>query len=131
MFLIRLMKNKLLVIIDDEEDILDLLKYNFGLRGFDVVVFSRAEPAWEYIHTRTPSVILCDWMMPGMDGLEFCKKMKNDRGTSGIPLIMVTCKSDKSAKQSALDGGAIDYIVKPVKINELIQKVEKLVAAQA
>lgn len=120
------MDNGLLVIIDDEEDILDLLQYNFANKGFEVKAFTQAMTALEFISSRRPDVILCDWMMPEMDGLSFCRLLKKDRQLSRIPFIMVTCRSEKAAVESAMQEGVSDYIVKPVRIYELIRRVESL-----
>ncbi|RMG67987.1 MAG: response regulator [Bacteroidetes bacterium] len=112
-----------LVIIDDEEDLLDLYKYNFMQAGFSVSVFDRARPALEYILTERPDMILCDWMMPDMDGLELCHMIKGKVDLAGIPFVMVTCHTGQEAQRKALAAGVTAYIPKPVRMSDLLGKV--------
>ncbi|TAE50938.1 MAG: response regulator [Bacteroidetes bacterium] len=120
------MDRRLLVVIDDEEDILDLLEYNFIRGGFEVEVFNRARPALDYIRDHRPAMILCDWMMPEMDGLELCKRLKSDVHFCDIPFVMVTCRQESEAYRQALAAGVTDFIVKPVHIHELMGRVNQL-----
>jgi len=125
------MERNLLVIIDDEEDILDLLRYNFVRKGFEVETFESAHTAWSFISQRRPDVILCDWMMPGMNGLDFCKKVKADHALSSIPFIMVTCRNERTAISQAYAAGVADYVVKPVRLLDLISKVKDLLSQKS
>ncbi len=128
---IRMRMPHLIVIIDDEEDILDLLSYNFGREGFEVASFERATEALQFLSSRKPDAILCDWMMPGMDGLELCRKIKSDVLLADIPFIMVTCKSEKVAIRQAISEGVTDFVVKPVRIADLIARISSLLGDQA
>lgn len=121
----------LVLIIDDEEDILDLLSYNFSRAGFRVAAFEEASPALDFLGANRPEAILCDWMMPEMTGIEVCRKVKSDFELADIPFIMVTCRSEKSAIREARAEGVTDFIIKPVRINELVDQVKTLVAEQA
>lgn len=121
----------LLVIIDDDEDILDLLSYNFTREGFEVAAFDRAMPALEFLHGRRPVAILCDWMMPGMDGLELCRQVKGNVSLADIPFVMVTCKGEKTAQRMAMAEGVTDFIVKPVRVQDLVARVRSLLQDQA
>lgn len=121
----------LLVIIDDEEDILDLLSYNFTREGFEVAAFERAAPALDFLQDRRPVVILCDWMMPGMDGLEFCRQVKGNLELADIPFVMVTCRSEKTAQRMAMAEGVTDFIVKPIRVQDLVARVRSLLQDQA
>ncbi|GAB4429789.1 MAG: hypothetical protein OHK0039_48450 [Bacteroidia bacterium] len=116
----------LLIIIDDEEDLLDLLEYNFSREGFRVAVFNRAQPALEYIRTRRPDLILCDWMMPEIDGLECCRRIRSDQATAQVPFVMVTCRTGQASVQQALAAGASAYIPKPIHMRELLGRVRHL-----
>ena len=120
------MSQELLVIVDDEEELLDLFEYNFKRHGFLVKVFNRALPAWEFIANNKPDMILCDWMMPGMNGLEFCRRLKSDISLADIPFVMVTCRNGQEALNVARAEGVTDYITKPVGIQELIKRVKAL-----
>lgn len=120
----------LLVIIDDEQDILDLLEYNFLRQGYEVEVFDNARQAWEFMSENRPDIILCDWMMPEMTGLEFCRLVKGHIAYSDIPFVMVTCRGEQHARKQALQTGVSEYIVKPVQLNELLNRV-KLIMSQA
>lgn len=111
------------VIIDDEEDLLDLYEYNFAKRGFEVLTFNRAKAAIDYLHSHQPDIILCDWMMPDMDGLDLCKMVKSNLKMADIPFMMVTCKTEKSAIRQALAAGVSDYVSKPIGMEELVAKV--------
>ena len=126
----ELMRSELLVIVDDEEDILELLQYNFRTKGYKVAAFNRVKPAMDFIRRQKPSAILCDWMMPEKDGLDFCRDLKNDTELSSIPFVMVTCKSEKTAIAQAMDEGVSDYVVKPVRILDLIIRVEDLLSGR-
>jgi len=122
------MEKPFLVMIDDEQDILELLRYNFVRKGYEVKIFTNGEDAWKYIHNRRPDIILCDWMMPGINGLDFCKRIKQAEEFAQIPLVMVTCKGEKNSKLEAFAAGVTDYIVKPVKVYELVSRVEQLLS---
>ncbi|MEZ4775269.1 MAG: response regulator [Bacteroidia bacterium] len=120
-------EQRLLVIIDDEEDILDLLEYNFLRVGFCVEAFNRAKPALEFLSQKKPAAILCDWMMPEMTGLELCRAIKENISLADIPFLMVTCRTETSAVKMALAEGVTDYIRKPVRISDLIGKVQTII----
>ncbi|MEO1417976.1 MAG: response regulator [Bacteroidota bacterium] len=120
-------KQRLIVIIDDEEDLLDLYEYNFIKHGFEVATFNRANKALQYIKEEMPMVILCDWMMPEMDGLELCRKIKSDIELAEIPFLMVTCRTDKNSIKQALASGATDFITKPIGMAQLIQHVSAII----
>lgn len=124
------MDERLLVIIDDEEDLLDLFEYNFNREGFQVKTFTRALPALDFILQHRPDMILCDWMMPEMDGLELCRRVKSDVSLAGIPFVMVTCRSEREAVRRALSEGVTDYIPKPIRLSDLIGKVRLLLNQQ-
>ena len=117
------MQEPLVVIIDDEEDLLDLYEYNFSKRGFRVITFDRAKIALEYITKDLPDIILCDWMLPDMDGLDFCRLVKSILNMADIPFLMVTCKTENTSIRQALAAGVSDYITKPIGMEELVSRV--------
>jgi DNA-binding response OmpR family regulator len=115
-------------IVDDEKDLLELLAYNFERAGFKVTTFSLAEPALERLTHQKPDIILSDWMMPGMNGLEFCQKIKQHHLGASIPFFMVTCKSSGDSAQEAISYGVDEFISKPFRIQELINRVQARIA---
>ncbi|MEM7367135.1 MAG: response regulator [Bacteroidota bacterium] len=120
------MRKHLLVIIDDEEDLLDLFEYNFKKQGFEVAIFDRAKPALDFVSKNRPDMILCDWMMPGMTGLELCQSVKNNLQLADVPFVMVTCRNEPGAKQAAISAGATEFIPKPIPIQKLLEKVNRI-----
>jgi DNA-binding response OmpR family regulator len=120
------MKKQRLVIIDDHYDILELLKHNFVLEGYEVKMFFNAVDALKYINTDNTDLLITDWMLPEMDGLELCKNLKMSQYTRDIPLVMLTGKNDEIDAVTALEVGAEDYITKPIRIKELLSRVKKI-----
>jgi DNA-binding response OmpR family regulator len=119
------MKN--IVVIDDEQDILEILNYNLTKEIFNVKAFSRPLDAIKYIKHNTIDLIISDWLMPELDGLELCRLIKGDPLTRNIPIIMISCKGDEIDIVTALEIGAEDYLVKPFHIKELIVRVKKII----
>ena len=120
-----------LIIIDDEKDLLDLMAYNFSRKGYEVFTFSHAQRAWDFLEETRPDLILCDWMMPEISGLDFCKRVKGNLQMADIPFVMFTCRSEKSAEQQALAEGVSAFIRKPIPIPELVNKVSHIFQLQA
>ncbi|MEM6630244.1 MAG: response regulator [Bacteroidota bacterium] len=121
-----MMKKPLLVIIDDEPDNLDLLRYNFARRGYEVKTFIEVEKAWEFIKHTQPDMILCEGNHPGTEGLNLYEMMKQDTTLSQIPVVILSYHSEKIHISKALRDGAIDYIIKPVKAYELVNRIDHL-----
>jgi DNA-binding response OmpR family regulator len=115
-----------IVIIDDEKDVLFLLEYNLKKSGFSVASFSDPIAALDHILKRKPDMILCDWMMPQMDGITLCREIKSSVKTSDIPFVMVTCKSANSERKEAIGAGVTDYICKPIQIPALIRQLKQI-----
>ena len=120
------MKKHRLVIIDDHYDILELLKYNLLLEGYEVKMFFNAVDALKYINTDNTDLLITDWMLPEMDGLELCRNLKMSPSTRDIPLVMLTGKNDEIDAVTALEVGAEDYVTKPIRIRELLSRVKKI-----
>jgi len=115
------------MIVDDEQDILDLLEYCLKKEGYQVSVFKDAPTALAQIEHISPNLILSDWNMPEMDGLEFCRSVKLDSRFTHIPFVMITCRDDEIDVVSALELGAEDYLVKPFRTRELITRIKKII----
>ena len=113
-----------ILIVEDEKDIIKMLEYNLKKEGFKVNDTRDGESALEEARRGHPDIILLDLMLPGIDGLEVCKSLKNDPKTSSIPVIMLTAKSQESDKIVGLELGADDYITKPFSPRELIARIK-------
>lgn len=121
------MKDKLIVAIDDEEDILEILRYNFTKERCIIKTFERGKQGLDFIIANKPDAIVCDWMLPDVDGIEICRTLKSNSNTEDIPFIMLTAKSDEIDAVLALEMGADDYVTKPVRIKELISRVKRVI----
>jgi len=115
-------KEKILV-VDDEEDILELVKYNLAKEGYEVECVATGEEAFEEAKAQLPDLIILDLMLPGMDGLEVCKLLKNDSKVAHIPVIMLTAKGEDIDIVTGLELGADDYITKPFSPRIVIARV--------
>ncbi|RUM59750.1 MAG: DNA-binding response regulator [Persephonella sp.] len=114
----------LIYIIEDDEDIQELLKYNLSKEGYKVRSFYNGKEPLEKIKFDNPDLVILDIMLPDLDGLEFCKKVKTDPLTEHIPIIMLTAKSTEIDKVVGLELGADDYITKPFSIRELLARIK-------
>lgn len=117
-------KEKILV-VDDEEDILELVRYNLAKEGYQVVCVPSGEQALKKAKEDAPNLILLDLMLPGLDGLDVCKQLKNSPETSGIPIIMITAKGEDADVVSGLELGADDYVTKPFSPRVLLARIKK------
>lgn len=117
------MANKILV-VDDEEYIVELLEINLKQHGYETICAYSGMEALEQAHKTRPDLILLDIMMPGMDGLETCRKLREDRELKKIPIIMLSAKSEETDKVIGLGVGADDYITKPFGIRELLARIK-------
>lgn len=117
------MKEKIMI-VDDEKDIVKMLEYNLKKEGYRTISAYDGEDALEIIKKDHPDLVLLDLMLPEMDGLEVCKKIKQDDLTSGISVIMLTAKSQESDKIVGLELGADDYVTKPFSPRELMARIK-------
>ncbi len=117
--------------VEDEEHIRNILKYNLELDGFEVYVAENGREGLELACQKTPDVILLDWMLPEMTGLEVLSELKKDEQTKDIPVFMLTAKAMAGDMDQALREGANDYITKPfdsAKLGQIIKsKIEDMV----
>jgi two-component system, OmpR family, alkaline phosphatase synthesis response regulator PhoP len=119
-----------LVIIDDHADVLEILHYNLTREDYEVKDFLNAVDALQYITGENTDLVITDWMLPEMDGLELCKKLKHSPATQAIPVVMVTGRNDEIDVVTALELGAEEYIAKPFRILELLTRVKKILRRQ-
>jgi DNA-binding response OmpR family regulator len=120
------MKKNRLVIVDDHYDVLELLKYNFVKEGYEVKFFFTAVDALKYVTNENTDLVITDWMLPEMDGLELCRNLKLSPVTRDIPIVMLTGKNDEIDVVTALEVGAEDYLIKPLRIKEMLTRVKKI-----
>lgn len=112
-----------IVVIEDEEDILEVVRYNLERDGFRVVTRTDGEDGLSAVQAESPDLVLLDLMLPGLDGIEVCRRMQTDPITSSIPIIMVTAKGEESDVVLGLAVGADDYLAKPFSPRELVARV--------
>ena len=118
------MKTDKIVVIEDEEDILEVISYNLKREGYDVTTSTSGEDGLTKIERSAPNLVILDLMLPEIDGLDLCRKLKSDPVTQGIPVIMVTAKGEESDVVLGLGMGADDYVVKPFSPKELVARVK-------
>ncbi len=114
----------LIMVVEDEEAIGIMLKYNLEKEGFDVIIQPRGGKAIADVEKYHPSVVLLDWMLPEMSGVEICKLIRSKPDLKNIPIIMLTAKGEEEDKIKGLNAGADDYVTKPFSIPELIARVK-------
>jgi two-component system, OmpR family, alkaline phosphatase synthesis response regulator PhoP len=118
------MARERIFVVEDEEDIQELISYNLAKNLFVVKVFGSGEEFLEHIENDTCDLVLIDLMLPGMDGLEICKKLKKSNSTENIPVIMLTAKGEETDMITGLELGADDYMVKPFSPRVLIARIK-------
>ena len=120
------MPSDTILAVDDEVHILELISFNLKAAGYHVVTALTGEEALKRCEVERPSLVLLDIMLPGIDGLEVCRRLKGDRMTSNISIIMLTARGDEVDKILGLELGADDYITKPFSVRELGARVKSL-----
>ena len=116
--------SNLVMIVEDEEALAVLLKYNLETEGFQVITESRGSRAVAEIEQHHPSVIILDWMLPELSGVEICKLIRSKPDIKSIPVIMLTAKGEEEDKIKGLNAGADDYVTKPFSVPELVARVK-------
>ncbi len=118
------MANENVLVVDDERDILELVKYNLDKEGYRVTTVETGEDALSATRAKMPDLIVLDLMLPGVDGLEVCRRLKNDPTTRAIPIIMLTAKGGEADVVAGLELGASDYITKPFSPRVLTARIK-------
>lgn len=118
------MPKKLIYVVEDEKHIQELIGFNLKENGYDVKCFDNGESMLSECQSTKPDLFVLDIMLPGIDGLEICRRIKENNLTKKIPIIMLTAKSDEFDKVLGLELGAEDYITKPFSIREFIARVK-------
>jgi len=120
-----------ILIVEDESPILELLALNISQAGYNPLRAISAEHAEKLISEALPDIILLDWMLPGMSGIDFAKKLRSNALTKAIPIIMLTARSDELDKVKGLEVGADDYITKPFSPRELNARIKAVLRRKA
>jgi two-component system phosphate regulon response regulator PhoB len=117
------MSQRRILIVEDERAIRDMVSFNLGRAGYAVASAGDAREARAAIADQRPDLILMDWMLPDISGLELTRQLKRDPETKEIPVIMLTARAEEDDRVAGLDGGADDYVVKPFAPRELLARI--------
>ncbi len=112
------------LVVEDEESLAIMLQYNLEAEGFEVELAERGDDVEEMVRDNPPDIIILDWMLPGVSGIELCRRLRIVRASRLIPVIMLTAKGEESDKIRGLSTGADDYIVKPFSLPEFMARVK-------
>lgn len=124
------MSKETILIVDDEEDILELVKFHLSREGYDVLCAETGESAWRLISDNRIDLLILDLMLPGIDGLELTRRLKNDPKTSPIPIVMLSAKGEEADIVTGLELGADDYVTKPFSPRILLARVRTVIRRQ-
>ena len=111
------------LVMEDEDALATLLSYNLEKEGYRVVVASDGEEGMLQIEERLPDLVLLDWMLPKLSGIEVCRRIRGKPETRNMPIIMLTARGEESDRIRGLDTGADDYLTKPFSMSELIARI--------
>ena len=112
------------LLVEDEESLAVMLQYNLEAEGYEVAIAERGDDAELMIAENPPDIIILDWMLPGVSGIELCRRLRVAKVTRLIPIIMLTAKGEEADKVRALGTGADDYIVKPFSLPEFMARLK-------
>ncbi|MAI90177.1 phosphate regulon transcriptional regulator PhoB [Ponticaulis sp.] len=112
-----------ILIAEDEDPVIELLRYNLEREGYEVGVAKDGEEALVMMKERAPDLLLLDWMLPKVTGIEVCRQTRSRSETRNLPIIMVTARTEESDRIRGLDTGADDYIAKPFSTTELMARI--------
>lgn len=124
------MSKKLIYVVEDEKHIQELIGFNLKENGYDVKCFDNGEVMLDECKNQKPDLFILDIMLPGIDGLEICRRIKENSAFKKIPIIMLTAKSDEFDKVLGLELGAEDYITKPFSVREFTARVKVIFRRQ-
>jgi two-component system phosphate regulon response regulator PhoB len=115
-----------ILVVEDEADLTLMMRYNLEAEGFRVLIAHGGDEAAELIRETLPDLILLDWMLPGLSGIELCRRWRAREETARIPIIMITARGEEEERVRGLATGADDYVVKPFSIPELLARINAL-----
>lgn len=125
------MADNTVLVVDDDPVIQKLLQVNFEMEGYSVITAGDGVEGLEKARANHPDAIVCDVMMPKMDGLEVARALKSDAATSGIPIILLSAKAQQADVKAGTDAGADEYLTKPFDPLELLERVAALIEQRA
>ena len=115
------------LLVEDEKSIVTLIKYNLEKEGFKVFCAETGEEALKIIKEKTLDVVILDWMLPDVSGIEVCRQIKKDKKLKNIPVLILTAKGEPDDKIKGLEVGADDYVTKPFNNKELLLRIKSLI----
>ena len=118
------MSKQTILVVDDEQDLLDLIEYNLKKEGYDVLKAENGIQGLEMAKEHKPNLVLLDIMMPKLDGIQVCEKMRANPDLKPIPVIFLTARSDEKTEVEGLDIGADDFITKPISTTKLLSRIK-------
>jgi two-component system phosphate regulon response regulator PhoB len=120
-----------ILVVEDEPAIQELIAYNLKQAGHQPLRADNAEQAINLVQSALPDLVLLDWMLPGQSGIDFARRLRTDKRTRTVPIIMLTARSDEQEKLTGLDAGADDYITKPFSPRELNARIKAVLRRRA
>ena len=120
-----------IMIVEDEEPLTLLLRYNLEAEGYQVKTAARGDEADLMLKESLPDLLLLDWMLPGLSGIELCRRLRQRDETRELPIILLTARGEESERVRGLSTGADDYIVKPFSVPELLARIKALMRRSA
>src|SRR5438445_13816534 len=115
-----------ILIVEDEEALALLLRYNLEAEGYEVETVARGDEADLLLKEHSPDLVILDWMLPGLSGIELCRRLRARPETQQLPIIMLTARGEETERVRGLATGADDYIVKPFSVPELLARIRAL-----
>ena len=120
------MTKPIIMIVEDEEPLLLLLRYNLEAEGYAVETETDGERAELRLREIEPDLLLLDWMLPGLSGIELCRRLRARSATAGLPILMLTARGEEDERIRGLSVGADDYVVKPFSVPELMARIKAM-----
>jgi two-component system, OmpR family, phosphate regulon response regulator PhoB len=113
-------------IAEDDPALIPILRYNLEAQGYAVQVATRGDELDLWLRERMPDLLVLDWMLPGISGIEMCRRIRNTKATEHLPILMLTARGEESDRVRGFQTGADDYVVKPFFVPELLQRIKAL-----
>ena len=120
-----------ILVVEDEPAIQELIAFNLQQAGHEALRADNAEHALKLVQSALPDLVLLDWMLPGLSGIELARRLRSDKRTRSVPIIMLTARTDEQDKLQGLDTGADDYITKPFSPRELTARIKAVLRRRA